>query len=90
MSAQNLTSRFPNAVFIAQETFLVEEELARLKQQLGENISMNWATFNAEEGPAMNEIINLCNTMPFLSEQRVVIIKNGQKLNAKQLDQVII
>jgi DNA polymerase-3 subunit delta len=90
MSAQKLSGLLSNAVFIAQETFLVEEELSRLKQQLGENISMNWATFNAEGGPAMNEIIGLCNTMPFLSEQRVVIIKNGQKLTAKQLDQVIL
>ena len=90
MNAQKLQGRPSNAVFIAQETFLVEEELARLKQQLGENISMNWATFNAEEALAMNEIIGLCNTMPFLSEQRVVIIKNGQKLNAKQLDQVLL
>jgi DNA polymerase-3 subunit delta len=90
MSAQKLSSTLSNAVFIAQETFLVEEELARLKQQLGENISMNWATFNAEETLAMNEIVGLCNTMPFLSEQRVVIIKNGQKLNAKQLEQVIL
>jgi|APIni6443716594_1056825.scaffolds.fasta_scaffold74113_2 DNA polymerase-3 subunit delta len=90
MSSQKLQGRFSNAVFIAHETFLVEEELARLKQQLGENISMNWATFNAEESPAMNEIINLCNTMPFLSEQRVVIIKNGHKLSAKQLDQVLL
>jgi DNA polymerase III subunit delta len=90
MNAQKLSSRLSNSVFIAQETFLVEEELARLKQQLGENISMNWATFNAEEVLAMNEIINLCNTMPFLCEQRVVIIKNGQKLSAKQLDQMIL
>lgn len=90
MSAQKLSSRLSNAVFIAQEMFLVEEELARLKQQLGENISMNWAAFNAEEDPAMNEIIGLCNTMPFLSDQRVVIIKNGQKLTIKQLDQVLL
>jgi DNA polymerase-3 subunit delta len=90
MSAQKLPSRFPNSVFIAQETFLVEEELARLKQQLGENISMNWAAFNAEEALAINEILGLCNTMPFLCEQRVVIIKNGQKLSPKQLDQVIL
>jgi DNA polymerase III subunit delta len=90
MSTQKLSSRLSNAVFIAQETFLVEEELAKLKQQLGENISMNWAAFNAEEDLSMNEIISLCNTMPFLCEQRVVIIKNGQKLNAKQLDQVIL
>jgi DNA polymerase III subunit delta len=89
MRAQKPSGGFPNAVFIAQEMFLVEEELARLKQQLGENISMNWAAFNAEEGLPMNEIIDLCNTMPFLCELRVVIIKNGQKLTAKQLDQLI-
>ena len=78
MSSKKPQGRLSNSVFIAQETFLVEEELAKLKQQLGENISMNWAAFNAEEDLNMNEIISLCNTMPFLCEQRVVIIKTAR------------
>ncbi len=89
MSAQKSKKPFLNAVFIGQETFLMEEELSCLKNRLGENASMNWAVFNAEEGPAMDEVISLCNTMPFLSDRRVIIIRNGHKLTAKQTDQVI-
>jgi DNA polymerase III subunit delta len=89
MSAQKSKKTFLNAVFLGQETFLMEEELSVLKNRLGENASMNWAVFNAEEGPAMDEVISLCNTMPFLSDRRGIIIRNGHKLTAKQMDQVI-
>jgi DNA polymerase-3 subunit delta len=89
MSRHKPLKPFFNAVFIAQESFLVEEELSRIKQQLGENASMNWAVFNAEEGPAIDEILSLCNTMPFLSERRAVIIRNSHKLSVKQMDQAI-
>jgi DNA polymerase-3 subunit delta len=89
MSAQKSKKPFLNAVFIGQETFLMEEELSCLKNRLGENASMNWAVFNAEEGPAMDEVLSLCNTMPFLSDRRAIIIRNGHKLTAKQMDQVI-
>jgi DNA polymerase-3 subunit delta len=50
---------------------------------------MNWAVFNVEENPSMDEMISLCNTMPFLSEKRVVVVRNAQKLNTRQLDQLM-
>jgi len=82
-------SPLANSVFLAQETFLVEERLLQLKLLVGENASMNWAAFNVEENPSVDEIISLCNTMPFLSERRVVIVRNGQKLSSKQQDQLL-
>lgn len=78
-----------NAVFLGFESFLVEEELARLKASFEGDVSMNWTVFNAEDDPAMDEIISLCNTLPFLSERRVVILRNGQKLSARQMEQVL-
>ncbi len=89
MSARQSAPPTSNEVFLAQETFLVEERLSQLKQKLGENASMNWAVFNVEENPSMDEMISLCNTMPFLSEKRVVVVRNAQKLNTRQLDQLM-
>lgn len=77
-----------NAVFIGVESFLVEEELRRLKGQLAEGASMNWSVFNAEEGPGVDEIIHLSNTMPFLADRRVIVVRNSQRLSAKHLDLV--
>lgn len=89
MSSPGSADLAANAVFIAQESFLVEEELSKRKLLLGDNASLNWAVFNVEENPSLDEIISLCNTMPFLSEQRVVVVHNAQKLLARQLEQII-
>lgn len=78
-----------NSVFIGQEAFLLEEALSRLKAGIGDGASMNWATYNAEEGIHVDEILNLCNTFPFLSERRVIVIRNAHKLVEKQVDQIL-
>jgi DNA polymerase-3 subunit delta len=89
MSRPRPATTFHNAIFIGLETFLVEEELSRIKRQLGENASMNWSAFNTEEGLDLNEILGLCNTLPFLSEKRGIVIRNGHRLTAKLMDQLI-
>ncbi|HVN71761.1 MAG TPA: DNA polymerase III subunit delta [Desulfomonilia bacterium] len=89
MNALKSGKTFQNAVFTGQETFLMEEELSHLKLQLGDNASMNLAVFNADEGLSMDEVLGLCNTLPFLSEKRGIVVRNSHKLTAKQLDQAI-
>ncbi len=88
MSAPKTTTGFENAVFVGLESFLVDEELSRLKGSFKGDASMNWSVFNAEDDPTMDEIMSLCNTLPFFAERRVVIIRNGHKLSALQMDQV--
>lgn len=88
MSAHKTKKPLHNAVFIGIESFLVEEELGKLKGRFEGDATMNWSAFNAEENPDVGDIIGLCNTLPFLSERRVVIIRNGHKLSARQMDQV--
>lgn len=88
MSAHKTKKLLHNAVFIGIESFLVEEELGRLKGRFEGDATMNWSVFNAEENPDVGDIIGLCNTLPFLSERRVVIIRNGHKLSARQMDQI--
>ena len=89
MSAQKTKKAFQNAVFLGLESFLVEEELSRMKGRFEGDASMNWSAFNAEDNPAMDDIISLCNTLPFFAQRRVVIIRNGKKLSARNMDQVL-
>lgn len=89
MSTRTGETVFRNAVFLGLESFLVEEELSHLKRRFDGDASMNWSVFNAEDDPDMNDIVSLCNTLPFFSEKRVVIIRNGHKLSAQQMDRVI-
>lgn len=89
MSDNRAENPFHNAVFIGMESFLVEEELTRMKGRFEGDASMNWSVFNAEDNLDMDDIINLCNTLPFLSERRVVIVRNGHKLSARQMDQLV-
>lgn len=67
----------------------MEEELRRLKDRLGDGASMNWASYNAEEGLNIDEILNLCNTMPFLSERRLIVIRNTGKLSEIELEHIL-
>lgn len=76
-------------LFVGQETFLIEEQLSSIRATLGENASMNYAPFNADEGVTIEEIINLCNTLPFLSDKRLIVVRNIHKLSAKNMDPVI-
>jgi DNA polymerase III subunit delta len=89
MTRHPQTKPFQNSVFAGQETFLMEEELFRLKAKLGDGASMNWATYNAEEGINLDDILNLCNTLPFLSEKRLIVIRNAHKLSEKQTEQIL-
>lgn len=75
-------------LYVGEETFLIEENLAAVASSLGENASMNYASFNAEDSKAIEEVINLCNTMPFLAERRLIVLRNMHKLAAGQRKRV--
>ena len=76
-------------LFVGEETFLMEEKLAAVQTSLGENASMNYASFNAEDTKGIDEVINLCNTMPFLSERRLIVLRNIHKLVVKHRKRVL-
>ncbi len=75
-------------LFVGEETFLLEEQLSSIRTSLGENASMNYACFNAEEGLNTEEVIDLCNTMPFLSDRRLIVARNIHKLTAKAREKI--
>jgi DNA polymerase-3 subunit delta len=76
-------------LFVGQETFLIEEQLSSIRTSLGENASLNYAAFNAEDGLHAEEIVALCNTMPFLSERRLIVVRNIHKPSAKHVEPLL-
>jgi DNA polymerase-3 subunit delta len=89
MTGRPHSSKYQNYLYAGQETFLLEEELSRLKDSLGDGASMNLATYNAEEGLNINEILDLCNTLPFLSERRIIVIRNAGRIPEKDLAAIL-
>lgn len=76
-------------LLIGEETFLIEEQLSAVRALMGEGSSMNTASYHAQEIRRIEEIISLCNTLPFLSDRRLIIIRNIHKLLSKDLDGVL-
>lgn len=73
---------------MGEETFLLEEAVAKLKSALGDEGLTNFASYNGEESIRIDDLIGLCNTLPFLGEKRLIILRNVQKLPAKALSQI--
>ncbi|HHO76241.1 MAG TPA: DNA polymerase III subunit delta [Deltaproteobacteria bacterium] len=88
MSAQNTLLK-NTYLYVGEETFLIEENLAALAASLGENASMNYASFNAEDSKTIDNVISLCNTMPFLADTRLIVLRNMNKLPAGQRKRVL-
>jgi len=72
-------------LFIGEETFLMEEALTALKTALGDSALTNFSAFNGDESIRAEELVGLCNTLPFLGEKRLIILRNVQKLPDKAL-----
>jgi DNA polymerase III subunit delta len=89
MTGQTQSKKYLNYIYAGQEVFLIEEELYRLKDRLGDGASMNLATYNAEESLNINEVLDLCNTLPFLSERRIITIRNAGRIPEKDLDTIL-
>ncbi|HQG31099.1 MAG TPA: DNA polymerase III subunit delta [Deltaproteobacteria bacterium] len=72
-----------------EETFLIEEQLSSARTLMGEGGSMNYACYSAQEIHHIEEVVALCNTWPFLSDRRLVVIRNADKLSPKDQDTLV-
>lgn len=72
------------------EDLLVEQVLNQLKGKLAEqgDADFDSATFDAAAALTAEEVIDSCNTMPFLAERRLVIVRNADKLAKEGLDRL--
>jgi DNA polymerase-3 subunit delta len=65
----------------------LEQALERLKSRFGQagDLDFNLQVFRGESARA-DEVVAACNTMPFMSERRLVIVKDADKLPKADLD----
>jgi len=77
-------------VFVGIEPFLLEEKLSRLRNDFEGDASMNVSVFNGQDRDKLDidEIVGLCNTLPFLAPSRMVVIRNAQMLNPRQVERI--
>jgi len=63
------------------EDLLLEQALSRLKRMVGEvaDLDFNMDAFDGESVNA-DDVVAACNTLPFVSERRLVIVKNVDKM----------
>lgn len=75
--------RKPFYVFQGQETFLIEEALERVKEALirPEAADFNLHKFSAKE-TSISQVVDLAQTLPFLSQSRLIILADIDELNA--------
>jgi len=66
------------------EDLRLTQALARLKKRVGDvaDLDFNFDTFDGESAKA-DDVVAACNTLPFLSERRLVVVKNADKMNAE-------
>ena len=89
MTGSRLGPPLKNAyLFIGEEVFLIEEELSHARNLLGDGASMNSSSWQAPEVYRIDEVIGLCNTMPFLSDRRLVVVRNAHKLPAADQEKI--
>lgn len=75
-------------LLVGEEVFLIEEQLSSIRDQLGDDATMNSSWYQAQEIQRPEEVLDLCATVPFLSERRIVVIRNAHKLGQKAKDLV--
>ncbi|HCG99326.1 MAG TPA: hypothetical protein DE036_05890, partial [Actinobacteria bacterium] len=68
---------------------LIDEALARLKKRISAqfDLDFNYDQFNGAEVSAA-KVIQAANTLPFMSEKRLVVVKNAEKLSRDDAGQL--
>jgi DNA polymerase-3 subunit delta len=86
---QELSKEFPSPayLFYSSDDFLLYEALSSIKDKYHSD-AFNFDVFDVkspDNNKPMEQIIDILNTLPFLSGRRVVIIENIQKLTKKDI-----
>jgi len=77
----------PVYLILSEQTMLVEQAVTRLRKRVAEvaDLDFNSDTFDGESASA-DDVILACNTLPFASERRLVVVRNIGKMNADGLN----
>lgn len=86
---EELSKEFPSPAYLlySSDDFLLYETLSSIKNKYQSN-AFNFDIFDVkspDNSKPMEQIIDILNTLPFLSGRRVVVIENTQKLIKKDI-----
>ncbi|MDP2981438.1 MAG: hypothetical protein Q8N67_05180, partial [Candidatus Omnitrophota bacterium] len=86
------TKELTSYLFLGEEDFLKNEELAKLKSRFLEKASwdLNYSVFYAKEKDfKLKEMLDILNTSPFMSPKRFVILKDADSLQDSDKESVL-
>ncbi len=77
----------PVYLIVSEQELLVDQALSRLKQRVGAvaDLDYNMNAFDGETAEA-DQVVGACNTLPFASERRLVVVHGVEKMSKAGLD----
>jgi DNA polymerase-3 subunit delta len=87
---QELSKGMPSPVYLlySSEDFLLFEALSAIKEQHSDAIGFNFDVYDMkspDDAIPVEQIVDILNTMPFMTARRIVVIHNIQKLAKKDV-----
>jgi DNA polymerase-3 subunit delta len=88
--AKPLSEYKPVYLIFGEQEMLLGQALDQLKRSVGEvaDLDFNMETFDGESADA-GQIVSACNTLPFASERRLVVVTNVDKMNKERTDALV-
>ncbi|MGB3056527.1 MAG: hypothetical protein WBC16_00005, partial [Candidatus Omnitrophota bacterium] len=77
-----------NYLIIGDDQYLREREETKIKESFlsPEEIDLNYSVY---EAPQIDNILDSLNTVPFMGEKRVVLVKDAHQLSPEALQSII-
>jgi len=90
---QELSRGMPVPVYLlySSEDFLLYEALSAIKEQFSDAVGFNFDAYDIkspDDTIPVEQIVDVLNTMPFISARRIVVIHNVQKLAKKDVQKL--
>lgn len=88
--AKELADYKPAYLIYGEQDLLLAQALDQLKRNVGQvaDLDFNMETFDGESADA-DQIVSACNTLPFASERRLVVVRNADKLAKDGTDALV-
>jgi DNA polymerase-3 subunit delta len=90
---QELSKGMPAPVYLLYSTddFLLYEALSAIKEGFGDSSGFNFDVYDLkspDDSISLDAILDILNTLPFISSRRAVVINNVQKLAKKEVQKL--
>lgn len=88
--SKQLSEYKPIYLIFGEQDLLLERALEALKRSVGEvaDLDFNSETFDGENADA-DSIVSACNTLPFASERRLVVVRNVDRMTKDGTDALV-